>query len=151
MNQRIINDPYYTARTFLTRVRKQKDEVESSTFRLQFLRSMASRVTSVLSQTPVCHSPNPSAMDDSVARIMDAEQEVADAFALLMQITDEVSAVLKRIQDRDCRRVMELHYISLLSLADITSDLRCSRRWTTELHSKGLQIVQRILEEKEAA
>ena len=64
-------EPYALARPFLARVRQQKEEIESRTFSLEAVQSMAGRVTCTLSMTPVIHSKNPSAMDESVARIME--------------------------------------------------------------------------------
>ena len=151
MNKNQSSDSCSLARAWLSRIKRQKEEVESRTFRLQVVQSMASRVTSALSQAPVSHSCNPSVMDDSVARIMEAEGELADAFADLLDITKEVSDLLRCIQDSDCRRVMELHYVSLSPLSEIAYDMKCSRRWVTELHTKGLRIVQRLLEGKKAA
>ena len=141
--------PCELARAWLSRVKRQREEVESRTFWLQTVRAAASRITAALGQDPVVHSRNTSAMDDSVARIMEAENALADAFADLIDITEEVSALLGRIHDSDCRRVMELIYISFRKPSDIAEDMKCSRRWISELHQKGLRIVQRRLEDRE--
>ena len=144
-------EPYALARPFLARVRRQKEEIESRTFSLEAVQSMAGRVTCTLSMTPVIHSKNPSAMDESVARIMEAEDDLADALADLLDVTEEISDVLRQIEDSDCRKVMELLYLSLEKPSEVAVDMRCSRRWVTELHNKGLRFVQRLLEDKEAA
>ena len=144
-------EPYALAKPFLTQVRRQNEEIQSRIFSLKAVQAMAGLVTCTLSMTPVIHSKNPSAMDESVARIMEAEDDLADALADLLDITDEITGVLRQIEDPDCRKVMELLYLSLEKPSEIAVDMRCSRRWVTELHSKGLRFVQRLLEDKEAA
>ena len=142
------SDSCALARSFLSRVRRQKEEIDSRTFRLKAVQSLASKVTSSLTKAPVVRSLNPSVMDDSVARIMEAEKNLADALVDFLDVMDEVTDVLELVQDSDCRKVLEKHYLDLKSFLDISVEMDRTRRWVTELNNRGLMNVQRILEEK---
>ena len=64
------------AKEYLNKAYRMEQRVKSKLDQIEALRSMASSVTSSLGTEPVVHTRNHTSMQDTVIRIMEAEQEL---------------------------------------------------------------------------
>jgi len=59
---------------------------------------------------------------------------------------EEILNVIEQVNDGECQRLLYLRYVQGYSWEAIAEDIDKSRQWTcTAIHSKALQIVEKIL------
>ena len=132
---------------YLSRFLRLKDAVEEKKQRIAFLRSAANRLSSALGKEPVSNTPDVTAMQERLARIMDMEKELEQQISGLSPVSREIEETLLQMPDPDICRVLDLRYFSGKSFPEIAAELHFSLSWIKKLHSRGLDVVGKQLEE----
>ena len=136
------------AKEFLSRAWNIEQQVQSKQEQIEALKSLACRVTSGIGNEVVSHSRNVTTMQDTIVRILEAEEELSRRIDDLVDMKMEVMQVIDQVKDVTLRLVLEKRYLSFLSWERIAVDMGYTTRWTLLRHSEGLQAVQKILDEQ---
>ena len=139
------------AKEYLSRARLMDMQVRSRQEQILILRSMAERVSAGFGREAVSRSLNTTAMQDTVARILEAEAELAGRIDELVRTRMEIAGVIDRVEDVRVRLILEKRYLCFRDWREITEEMNYSLRYVQEKHREGLRAVQRILEETENA
>ena len=137
------------AKAYLSRVYCLDLQVKSKQEQIEALRSLAARVSTGLDKEPVKHSLNVTAMEDTVARIMEAEEELQRKIREMVDMMREISAVIDRVEDVYARLVLEKRYLRFQPWMNIAAELNYTERYVHMKHGEGLRAVQEILDERE--
>ena len=135
------------AKEYLSRAWWIEQQVQSKLEQIEALRSLASRMTAGFGNEPVSHTRNVTAMQDTIVRIMEAEEELNRRIDELVSMKMEIMQVIDQVQDVILRLILEKRYLSFLSWEQIAVDMGYTVRWTLLRHEEGLQAVQEILGE----
>lgn len=133
------------AKTYLSRVYCLDLQVKSKLEQIEVLKSLAARVSASFGSEPVSHTLNVTAMQDTVARIMEAEEDLQHRISELVEMKLEVSGVIDRVEDVYARIILEKRYLCFQSWMHIAADLNYSERYVHMKHGEGLRAVQQIL------
>ena len=111
------------------------------------LKSLACRVTSGMGNEPVSHTRNVTSMQDTIVRILEAEEELNRRIDELVSMKLEVMQVIDQVKDVTLRLILEKRYLSFQSWEQISVDLGYTVRWTLTRHEEALRKVQELLVE----
>ena len=136
------------AKEFLSRAWRIEQQVQSKQEQIEALKSLACRVTSGMGNEPVSHTRNVTSMQDTIVRILEAEEELNRHIDELVGMKLEVMQVIDRVQDVTLRLILEKRYLSFLSWEHIAVDMGYTVRWTLIRHEEALRAVQELLEEQ---
>ena len=135
-----------TALEFLSRAYRLDQQVQSKMQQISDLRSMASRVNAFIGNEPVSHTRDVTAMQSTVAKIIEEEERLNQEIDHLVDVKQEISEVISRVQDVTLRLILEKRYLLFQYWEKIAVDLNLTTRWIKERHKMALRVVDRILE-----
>ena len=135
-----------TALEFLSRAYRLDQQVQSKMQQISDLRSMASRVNVFIGNEPVSHTRDVTSMQSTVAKIIEEEERLNQEIDHLVDVKQEISEVISRVQDVTLRLILEKRYLLFQYWEKIAVDLNLTTRWIKERHKMALRVVDRILE-----
>ena len=136
------------AKEYLKQAYRVEQRVKSKLDQIEALRSMASSVTSSIGTEPVVHPGNHTSMQDTVIRIMEAEQELNEEIDELVEIKRDIKQTIDMIPDVTLRLVLEKRDLCFLKWEQIAVDMYYSLRSVQEKYREAVREVQRILDER---
>ena len=81
-------------------------------------------------------------------RLEDMQEKLLNEIESYVCLREDVFNVLKKIDDRQIRCVLELRYVNYLSWEEIARRLKFSKRHVLRLNEKGLKILETIKNEE---
>ena len=105
------------------------------------LKEMTMNVTSVISDMPRNATPNPQKMEDAVLRLAEMESEIDADIGRLVNLKIEIMQTIWRVEDTNCRTLLEMRYINFKSWEEIATAMGITVRWLHRLHAKALRLV----------
>ena len=139
------------AKEYLNQAYRMEQRVQSKLEQIEDLRSLASHVTSSIGSEPVVHTRNNTAMQDTVIRIMEAEQELNAEIDELVEIKQDIKRTIDLVPDVTLRLVLEKRNLCFQKWEQIACEMYYSLRSVQEKHREAVRIVQEILDEREAS
>ena len=138
-----------TAKEFLLQPARARVRLEMALLRRDALKSLTERVTQTFGiQTTGGHSPNCNAMEDAVIRLTEAEEMVEKKMKELAEAELEVGMVLAMIPDKTLNEYMVKRYLENQSIRKASEEMNFTKGWGEKKQRKGIEAVQRILDEK---
>ena len=137
------------AKEYLNQAFRMEQRVQSKLEQLEALRSLAAHVTSGFGSEPVVHTRNNTSMQDTVIRIVEAEQELNREIDELVNTKQEIKRTIDQVPDVTLQLVLEKRYLIFLKWEQIACDMYYSIRSVQEKHREAVRIVQQILDERE--
>ena len=120
-------------------------QVQSKLEQIEALKSLACRMTASFDQEVVSHSVDTTSMQDTIIRIMEAEEELNKKIDELVAMKVEISHTIDRVRDVQLRLLLEKRYLLFLSWPQIAEDLMISDRWLQKRHDDALAAVRKVL------
>ena len=136
------------AKEYLNQAYRMEQRVQSKLEQIEALRSLASHVTSGIGSEPVVHSRNNTAMQDTVIRILEAEQELNAEIDELVEIKQDIKRTIDLVPDVTLRLVLEKRNLCFQKWEQIACEMYYSLRSVQENHREGVRIVQGILDQR---
>ncbi len=133
-----------TAVEFLSQAYLMDQQIRSKKEQLVMLRSMATSFYNPTDQEQVSCTPKTYALEESVIKIVEAENEIKAQVALLVQTMMEIRRVIDAVQDVRLRLVVEKRYLSFQPWKEIAADMDRSVRWVQQKHVMALEVVERV-------
>ena len=122
------------AKDFLSRAWHIEQQVQSKLEQIESLRALACQVSAGFGNEYVVRSKNVAAMDDTVCRILEAEEVLNRRIDDLVAMKMEVMDVIDRVKDVTLRLILEKRYLSFRSWEKIASDFGYTVRWALQHH-----------------
>jgi len=136
------------AKEFLSRAYKFDQRINSKLEQISKLRSLTQRVTASYDQEIVSHTRNVTSLQDTIIRLIEAEEALNKEIDELVDLKEEIAAAIKCMPNRDYQLLLEKRYLSFKPLEEIAVDMRYGIRWVQVMHGRALQEMDRVLAER---
>jgi len=135
---------YMTMKEYLSQSFTLHQLLKAKESRIQDLRDMQERVGQISIGVKVKSSPKQDTMGDVVATLLDLIAEYHKDCLRILNIGQEIEAVIKTCQREDYRLILFERYINLKQWEDIAADNGYSEKHVYKLHSAALKMVKWI-------
>ena len=136
-----------TAREYLDQGRRLDQQISNRLEQLERLRSLTQKITVSYGGEAVSHSQNLTSLQDSIVRLMEAEQELNRQIQELVEMKVELSTVISQVRNDTYRMILEERYLCFHDWNQIARQMHYSRRWVMDKHERALAAVDSILRE----
>lgn len=131
-----------TARTYLSQSLRLNQRINSKLEQIQSLRELATKCTSIITGMPRNPNHGGSTMADALMKIVDLETELQNDVNRLVDLKEEIMAVVKAVDNIECQTLLELRYLCFKSWEQIAVDMGYNVRHIYRLHDEALQKVR---------
>ena len=114
--------------------------------RVAFCRAAAAKASAVLGGECVSRSRDVTANENAVIRLMEAEQEYAEAERQYSDLRNQVCSLLQRLDDPMNADILKLRYVEHKRMPAIAKELHLSRSSIYSRHEIALSELQGILQ-----
>ena len=114
--------------------------------RVVFCRAAAAKASAVLGGECVSRSRDVTANENAVIRLMEAEQEYAEAEREYGDLRSQVCSLLQRLDDPINAEILKLRYVEHKRMPAIAKELHLSRSSIYSWHEIALSELQGILQ-----
>ena len=114
--------------------------------RVAFCRAAAAKASAVLGGECVSRSRDVTAHENAVIRLMEAEQEYAEAERQYSDLRNQVCSLLQRLDDPMNADILKLRYVEHKRMPAIAKELHLSRSSIYSRHEIALSELQGILQ-----
>ena len=128
-----------TAKEYLGQAYRIDQRINSKLEQVASLRSLATKATSTLSDTPQSGSRNVQAMEATIVKIVDLENEINEDIDTLVDLKREIVGVIKCIQNPEYQTLLELRYLCFYSWEKTAVEMEYDLRYMHKLHRKALE------------
>lgn len=134
-----------TAKEYMEQARFLDMQINSKTEQLKALNELATKVTTVYSDMP--HSPNrnTSRMEETIAKIIDLENEIDKDINILVDLKKEIIGVVSKVGTPEYRTILEMRYLQFKKWEQIALLMSTDLRWVYRMHGKALKEVHEII------
>lgn len=139
-----------TAKEYLGQAYRLDQRINSKLQQVETLRSLTQRVTVAYGGEVVSHTRNVTSMQDTIVRLMQAEEELNREIDRLVDLKAEIAGVIGQVRNESYRLILEKRYLCFQTWAQIGDDLHYTRRWLLTKHERAVDIVEKLISEREA-
>lgn len=133
------------AKEYLGQAYRLDQSITSKLQQVEGLRSLAERVTAAYGGEVVSHSRNLTSLQDVIARLMEAEEELNQEIDKLVGLKIEIADAISELRNENYRLILEKRYLCYLRWDQIATDMNISRRWAITLHNRAMSAVGKVL------
>ena len=135
-----------TAREYLGQAYRLDQRINSKLQQIEQLRSLAQKVSVSYGGDTVSHTRTVTSMEDTIIRLMEAEKGIKLQIDELVDLKLRISNLIDQVRNESYRVILEKRYLCFLSWDQIASDMSYSKRWVEIMHSRALEVVERLLQ-----
>ena len=139
------------AKEYLGQAYRLDQHINDRLMQLGQLRALTQRITTAYDGEVVSRTRNVHALEDSVIRLMEAEESINEEIDRFVDIKMDISKTIARVRNENYRLILEKRYLCGETWEEITVSLYHNRRWVFRLHGKALDEVQKILDSGETS
>ena len=132
--------------TLFEKLRFAESRLTATEERIAFCRAAAAKASAVLGGECVSRSRDVTANENTVIRLMEAEQEYAEAEREYGDLRSQVCSLLQRIDDPMNADILKLRYVEHKRMPAIAKELHLSRSSIYSRHEIALSELQDILQ-----
>ena len=132
--------------TLFEKLRFAERRLTAAEERVVFCRAAAAKASAVLGGECVSRSRDVTANENAVIRLMEAEQEYAEAEREYGDLRSQVCSLLQRLDDPINAEILKLRYVEHKRMPAIAKELHLSRSSIYSRHEIALSELQDILQ-----
>lgn len=140
-----------TAKEYLGQAYRLDQRITSKLQQIDSLRSLTRKVTASYDSEVVSRTRNVHSLEDAIIRLMEAEEDINRQIDELIQLKIEIGETINQVRNESYRLILEKRYLCFLPWDQIASEMHYSRRWVLNRHDRALEVVDRLLAEKEGS
>ena len=140
-----------TAREYLSQAYRLNRLANTKKEQIENLRTLSGKVTASYGVEQVSHSRNVASMEDTIMRIGAAQEDLNRQLNEIVRLQVEISLLIGRVQNVNYSQILTKRYLRFMTWNRIASEMGYSRRWVLEKHGQALDVVEKLLREKEEA
>ena len=137
------------AKEYLGQAYRLDQRINSKLQQVESLRSLTQKVTASYSGEPVSHTRNVTSLQDTILRLMEAEEQVNQQIDELVSLKMNIASLIDQVRNESYRLILEKRYLCFLSWDEIATDLHYSSRWVRNVHERALEVVGKLLNERQ--
>lgn len=134
-----------TAKEYLLQIRKNDNQINNKLAEISHLREMAMSITSTLKEDVVQTSGNGDKLADTIAKIVDLENEINADVDKLVDTKKEVMSVIDTLEEPFCNLLYK-RYLHYMTWEEIAVEMHYTYQWVCELHGRALLKVKELIE-----
>jgi DNA-directed RNA polymerase specialized sigma subunit len=127
-----------TAKEYLGQAYRLDQRINSKLEQVMSMRTLATKATSTLSDTPPSGTRNVHRMEDIIVKIIEMENEINRDIDNLVDLKREMVAVIKAVTDPEYQTILELRYLCFKSWEQIAVDMNYSIQHIYRLRDRAL-------------
>ena len=124
---------------YLSQAYRIDQRINSKLAQVMSLRDLLGKATGTLSGAPKAATPNPHSMEDTIAKMVDLENEINEDIDALVDLKAEIMRRIKRVENTEYQTILELRYLCFKRWEEIAVDMGYSLRRLYELHDCALE------------
>ena len=128
-----------TAKEYLGQAYRLDQRINSKLEHVMSLRTLATKATSTLSDTPPSGTRNVHRMEDIIVKIIEMENEINRDIDNLVDLKREMVSVIKAVTDPELQTLLELRYLCFKSWEQIAVEMEYSIQHIFRLHDKSIK------------
>ena len=132
--------------TLFEKLRFAERRLTAAEERVVFCRAAAAKASAVLGGECVSRSRDVTANENAVIRLMEAEQEYAEAEREYGDFRSQICSLLQRLDDPINAEILKLRYVEHKRMTAIAKELHLSRSSIYSRHEIALSELQGILQ-----
>lgn len=140
-----------TAKEYLGQAYRLDQHINNRLLQISQLRSLTQRITAAYDGEVVSRTRNVHALEDSVIRLMEAEEDINREIDRFVDMKMEIAKTIAMVRNENYRLILEKRYLCFMTWAQISLDMNYTNRWLRKMHDRALEVVDKLLAEKEAA
>ena len=140
-----------TAKEYLGQAYRLDQHINNRLLQISQLRSLTQRITAAYDGEVVSRTRNVHALEDSVIRLMEAEEEINREIDRFVDTKVEIAKTIAMVRNENYRLILEKRYLCFMTWAQISLDMNYTNRWLRKMHDRALDVVDKLLAEKEVA
>ena len=139
-----------TAKEYLAQAYRLDQRINSKLMQIDQLRSLTRKVTASYDREAVSHTRNVSSLQDTIIRLIEAEDELNRQIDKLVDLKMEIASVIDQVRNERYRLILEKRHLCFMGWDQIAQDMNCSRRWVLCEHDRALEVIDRLVQKTEA-
>ena len=128
-----------STKDYLSQAYRIDQRINSKLAQVMSLRDLLGKATGTLSGAPKAATPNPHSMEDTIAKMVDLENEINEDIDALVDLKAEIKRRIKRVENTEYQTILELRYLCFKRWEEIAVDMGYSLRRLYELHDCALE------------
>ena len=128
-----------STKDYLSQAYRIDQRINSKLAQVMCLRDLLGKATGTLSGAPKAATPNPHSMEDTIAKMVDLENEINEDIDALVDLKAEIMRRIKRVENTEYQTILELRYLCFKRWEEIAVDMGYSLRRLYELHDCALE------------
>ena len=138
-----------TATEYLGQAYRLDQRINSKLQQVESLRSLTRKVTASYDGETVFHTRNVTSLEDTIFRLMEAEEELNRQIDELVVLKMDISRMIDRVRNESLRLILEKRYLCFLQWDQIAAEMHYSRRWVLKRHARAVEVVDKLMAESE--
>lgn len=130
-----------TVKEYLSQAKFLDQRINSKIQQVASLNDLATKATSTLTGMPRNPNHATSTMEETIAKIIDLQAEINRDIDRLVDLKQEITAVIKAVDNNEYQTLLEKRYLCFLSWEKIAVEMGYSIRNIQILHGKALASV----------
>ena len=136
------------AKEYLGQAYRLDQEINAKLEQVGRLRALAEKVTVSYEGEAVCRTRNVTSLQDTIVRILEAEQALNAQIDRLVDVKMEISDTISRVHNINYRLILEKRYLCFEDWDSIAAEMNYSRRSVEMKHKSAVAVVDRLLQEQ---
>lgn len=128
-----------TAKEYLGQAYRIDQRINSKIEQVSSLRTLATKATSTLSDTPPSGTRNVHRMEDIIVKIIDMENEINADIDKLIDLKQEIIRVIKAVENQELHTLLELRYLCFKTWEEISVEMGYTIRHIYRLRDMALK------------
>jgi len=124
---------------YLSQAYRIDQRINSKLAQVMSLRDLLGKATGTLSGAPKAATPNPHTMEDTIAKMVDLENEINEDIDTLVDLKAEIIRRIKRVENTEYQTILELRYLCFKRWEVIAVELGYDLRYLYKLHDQALE------------
>ena len=137
-----------TAKEYLGQAYRLDQRINSKLQQVESLRSLTRKVTASYDGETVFHTRNVTSLEDTIFRLMEAEEELNRQIDELVVLKMDISRMINRVRNESLRLILEKRYLCFLQWDQIAAEMHYSRRWVLKRHARAVEVVDKLMAER---
>jgi len=130
-----------STKDYLSQAYRIDQRINSKLAQVMCLRDLLSKATGTLSGAPKAATPNLHSMEDTIAKMVDLENEINQDIDALLDLKAEIMQRIKRVENTEYQTILELRYLCFKRWEEVSVELGYSIQHLFRLHDEALEAV----------
>ena len=130
-----------STKDYLSQAYRIDQRINSKLAQVMSLRDLLGKATGTLSGVPKAATPNPHSMEDTIAKMVDLENEINEDIDALVDLKAEIMRRIKRVGNTEYQTILELRYLCFKRWEEVSVELGYSMQHLFRLHDEALEAV----------